>query len=295
MLNEGSKLEKPTVVSILKTVPSGIGFDIAKNHTGITIWNGESVEYYGFKLDEYDKSDYFGLYKMRRNLKRNIEEIVRGRHFEYCIVEDIYGGENYDTVRKLAEINTVPDEIIFDRTCTVGTFVRWNQPKWASAVRNIYKQKGKLKSKVETQGILEYLEDEFYMKNKDLSKSEKEDIFFEDICDSTAMLLGLVISVNMDLNLAKQVRVGISSIKMVYLEDELESYGARDDRIREEGFIGVELNYRNIEKSVIDLVNSHPNDVLCAYLPVDKLGNFGLKRKFKFYESGEGYLFFYKK
>jgi hypothetical protein len=33
--------------------------------------------------------------------------------------------------------------------------------------------------------------------------------------------------------------------------------------------------------------------VFYAYLPVNKLGAFGMKHKFTFYPSGEGYLIFY--
>ena len=46
---------------------------------------------------------------MRRDLKVKLSEIVVGRDFEVCIVEDVYGGENFDTVRKLLNLNTVPN------------------------------------------------------------------------------------------------------------------------------------------------------------------------------------------
>lgn len=295
MLDEKSIISKPTVLSLFKTIPSGIAFDIAKNHTGICIWNGENIERYGFALSEFDKSDYFSYYKMRRELKQKICDIVKGRYFEFCIVEDIYGGENFDTVRKLAELNTVPDEIIFDRTMIVNNFVRWKPSEWMSKTRTLYKQRGKLKSKIETQGILEYLEDEFLLSNKDKSKSEKDAIYYEDICDATAMLLGVVAQKNADLSLAKSSSVKLSDIKMVYVDDILDSYGSSDSRVSSEGFIEVDLDYRNIEKSLVKFASTYPNDVLCAMLPSSKLGNFGLKHHFEFFDSEESYLFFYNK
>lgn len=295
MLDEKSIISKPTVLSLFKTISSGIAFDIAKNHTGICIWNGENIERYGFALSEFDKSDYFSYYKMRRELKQKICDIVKGRYFEFCIVEDIYGGENFDTVRKLAELNTVPDEIIFDRTMIVNNFVRWKPSEWMSKTRTLYKQRGKLKSKIETQGILEYLEDEFLLSNKDKSKSEKDAIYYEDICDATAMLLGVVAQKNADLSLAKSSSVKLSDIKMVYVDDILDSYGSSDSRVSSEGFIEVDLDYRNIEKSLVKFASTYPNDVLCAMLPSSKLGNFGLKHHFEFFDSEESYLFFYNK
>lgn len=289
------KYEKPTVVNLFKTIPSGIGLDIAKNHSGICIWNGETVEQYGFSIDEYDKNDPFAEYKMRRQFKEKLKEIVNGRYFEHCIIEDVYGGENFDTVRKLLALNTVIDELIFEHACLVNKFYRWNEPKWSSMTRNIYKQRGKLKSKVETQGLLEYLEYDYYLAHKDDEPSVKKEIFFEDICDATAMLLAVVANETLNINIAKQTSVKMSDIKMVYLADVYDTYSCKDKRISEEGFICVDLDYRNLEKSILAQAGYHPTDVMCALLPSSKLGVFGLNHNFKFYDSDEGYLLFYKK
>lgn len=288
-------IEKPTVESIFSCISSGIGLDIAKNHTGICIWENSEIKTYGFDLIPYDSSDYFAEYRMRLDFKNKLSEIVKGKHFEFCIVEDVYGGDNFDTTRKLLALNTVMDELIFEGVCNVETFVRWKAVEWMKYFRMIYKQKGKLKSKIETQGILDYLGFDFYLKNKDLSESAKKSIFFEDICDATAMLCGMILKKNLDLNLEKATPLKLSDIKMVYIESTEETYWIKDKRIREEGFIGVDLNTRALEKSIINCVKANPNDVLCAYLPVLKLGTFGIKHNFEFFESGEGFLLFYKK
>lgn len=289
------KYEKPTVLNLFKTIPSGIGLDIAKNHSGICIWNGQSIEQYGFALEEYDKSNPFAEYKMRKEFKEKLKSIVNERYFEHCIIEDVYGGDNFDTTRKLLALNTVIDELIFEHSCTVNKFYRWNEPKWSKATRSIYKQRGRLKSKVETQGLLEYLEYDFYLAHKDDESEVKKSIFFEDICDATAMLLGVVAYEIMNINIAKQPSIKMSDIKMVYVEDLLDTYSCKDKRISEEGYIYVDLDYRNLEKSIVSQVAQHPSDVLCALLPSSKLGVFGLNHKFKFYDSDESYLLFYKK
>ena len=168
-------IEKLTVLNLFKTIKSGIGLDISKNHTGIVIWNGKTIETYGFAIEEYDKSDYFAEYKMRRDFKEKLYQIVKDRHFEYCIVEDVYSGENFDTVRKLLALQTVIDELIFEHVCVVDNFVRWLQVEWSKYTRQVYKQAGRLKSKLETQGILEYLEFDFYLEHKgDLTELRKK-------------------------------------------------------------------------------------------------------------------------
>ena len=289
------KYEKPTVESLLKTIPSGIGLDIAKNHSGIFIWDNGKMEQYGFALDDYEKNDPFAEYKMRRQFKQKLSEIVQGRYFEHCIIEDVYAGENFDTVRKLLALNTVIDELIFERVLTINKFYRWNEPKWSKATRSIYKQKGRLKSKFETQGLLEYLEYDFLLEHKDDKPARKKEIFFEDICDATAMLLAVVANESMLVNVVNSANIKMSDIKMIYVEGIMDTYSIKDKRVNEEGFIGVDLDYRNLEKSIIAQVTQFPNDVLCALLPSSKLGVFGMKHNFKFFDSDEGYLLFYKK
>jgi hypothetical protein len=232
---------------------------------------------------------------MRRDFKKKLSEIVKGRHFEYAIIEDVYGGENFDTTRKLLALNTVIDELIFENVCTVGKFKRWNEPTWMKACRTLYKQRGKLKSKLEVQGILEYLEWDFYLEHKDDKPAKKKEIFFEDICDSCGMLLGIVAQELMDLNVAKASTVKMSDIKMFYVECVEDTYSLKDKRINEEGFISIDLDFRNIEKSILAQIIQHPNDILCAFLPSSKLGVFGTKHGFRFYDSDESFLIFYKK
>ena len=288
-------ITKPTVESLLKMLPSGIGLDVAKNHTGVVIWDGVSVTEYGFALNDYDSSDYFAEYKMRRDFKNKLKEIVNGKSFEYCIIEDVYGGENFDTVRKLLALNTVIDELIFENVCFVGNFYRWSEVVWMKNLRTLYKQRGKLKSKLETQGILEYLEYDFYLKHKDDTNKVKKEIFFEDKCDACGMLLSIVAAKINETNQANSVSVKMSDIKMLYVEDIDETFASKDVRFNSEPFLQVELNTRTLEKSIINAVSQHPTDLLIAYLPSSKLGVFGMKHNFTFYDSDEGYLLFYKK
>lgn len=192
--------EKITVLNMLEMIHSGIGLDISKNHTGVFIWDNGAVEEYGFALPEYDSNDPHAEYRMRLAFKTKLKEIVNGRYFEHCIVEDCYGGDNFDTVRKLLALNTVIDELIFEGVVKVDHFYRWKEPVWLSNFRLLYKQKGHLKAKVETQGILEYLEYDFYLKNKDLPKARKEEIFFEDKCDACGQLLSVVAYINLKAN-----------------------------------------------------------------------------------------------
>lgn len=287
---------KPRIEDILKVLKSGIGLDVAKNHTGVVIWDGAKLERFGFSINlDYAKSDPFAEYKMRREFKQKLSEIVNGKVFEHCIIEDVYGGENFDTTRKLLALNTVIDELIFDHVCFVDNFYRWNEPKWSKYLRQIYKQRGRLKSKLETQGVLDYLEDSFYLEHKDDTSSVKKEIFFEDICDATGMLLSVASSKILEINVVETTSIKMSDIKMVYTDCLEEVYWSKDERISSEGYIVVDLDTRNLKKSILEHIRQHPCDVLCSYLPSSKIGLFGVENKLPFYDNEDCYLLFYKK
>ena len=284
-----------TVEALLEGIPSGVGLDIAKNHSGVAVWEDGKLERHGFELIPYDKKDPHAEFRMRLDLKKHLSKILGGRYFNVIVIEDVYGGENFDTVRKLIALNTVIDELIFEGTVKVTKFYRWKEATWLKYFRKIYKVTGAPKAKIETQRILEYMCDSFYMENKDLSEADKKKIFFEDICDATAMLCSVAMYRREDRSGDKYKNLGIKDIKMYYIEDEDYCVGVNDDRIRLEQHIYVDPSFRNLEKKIISEVIDNPDSVLCMDLPVSRLGSFGIKHNFCYYESGCGCLLFYRK
>lgn len=280
--------------TLLSGIKSGVGLDIAKNHSGVTIWDNGEIQRYGFELDTYDNSDPFAEYRMRLSLKEKLKDLLGGKHFQHCVIEDVYGGENFDTVRKLIALNTVIDELIFEGIVKVDSFYRWKEPVWLKYFRKIYKVKGSPKAKIETQRILEYMNDSFYMKNKDLSDSKKKEIFFEDICDSTAMLCAVVMYLKED-KVEKDKQLSLKDIQMYYIEYEDYYLEIEDDRIRLEQYYYADPHFRNLENKILSEARNHPDEVICMDLPVSRLGTFGLKNKLSYFESGDGCLLWYRK
>ena len=162
---EQVQYQQVTLNNLIKNMPSMLTLDIAPRHTGIVYWDGSKLTEYYFKLTEPDKSNNHWLYLLRQEFKKKLTEIVKDKQFEYCLVEDIYGGENFDTVIQLVILNNVIDELMFEGTCEIKTFYRLKPTSWMSKARKIYKQEGKLKSKFETQGLLDYLQCDYYYWN----------------------------------------------------------------------------------------------------------------------------------
>ncbi len=305
MITENTRLEKPTVLNLLKTLKSGVGLDISKNHTGITMWYNGELTTHGFKLNEYGKDDPHAEYRMRLDLKNQLLGVLKGKSFEYCVIEDVYGGENFDTTRKLLALQTVIDEIIFEGSIEVEHFFRYLPSEWLSRTRKLHKQEGKLKSKAEIQGILEYLEFDFYLKYKDnpttKAQAQKQgvqtltDLFFEDICDSCGILLSIIWHKNKPQETEKIKPLTLKDVKVVYIETLEDRKGVRDKRIKLSELVEVPLEMKHLEGSLLRQAALEPKEVLYCEVPVKYLGEFGLRRNFDFFASGQGYLVFYNK
>ena len=300
-----ASIEKLDMLNVVKTLSSALTIDAAPNHTGVVYWDGTEIHEYYFKLSTPDRGNPFWGYLLRREFKEKLKPIVEGKRFECVMIEGVYGGENYDTTYQLISINSVIDELLFDRVCVTDHFYRWKSTEWMAKARKLYRQKGMLKTKIEIQGILEYLGYSYYLQNKDLPLTpakarkegvqSKEEICFEDVCDAAGMLLALAVHKNMETNIAKSIGLRLSDIKIVFVEDPVDVLEYRDKRFSEETSIVVDLDYRNLESSILSEMCASPDDVLCVLVPVEKLGAFGIKRGFEFYQSGHGYLFFYNK
>lgn len=289
-------MELATTESVLKTLGSGVGLDVAKKHTGICLYSGGKITYTGFRIEEYDSSDVHAEYNMRKEFKAKLSDILNGLSLNHCIIEDVYGGQNFDTVRKLLALNTVIDELIDEGVVTVGQFYRWSETRWMKYFRLLFKSRGGLKSKIETQRILEYLQDSFYLTNCDSSEREKREIFFEDICDATGMLCSVAMYLKEMENGGYVRQLTMRDIKLFYIDYYCDDdFTVQDSRVMDEDWHRVEPKFRNLEQKVLSEATQHPDKVLAMYLPVEKLGIFGLTYKLKFYESGVGVLIWYVK
>jgi len=291
---EEVKIELPTVEKLLGVLGSGVGLDIAKNHTGVCLFENGKVERYGLDLDTYDNTDFHALFNMRLSLKRKLSEILRGKELNYCIIEDVYGGENFDTVQKLVTLNTVIDELIYEGVVKVDNFYRWAEAKWMKWLRKVSGERHLLKAKYETQTLLEELQDSFYIKNCNASNRIKKEIFFEDICDATGMLCALAVYVSNGSEEDESYRkLSIKDIKMFYLDAACDDLYIDDEKAMSTSWTVVPDNYRVLDKFIIDTALSNPDKVLAMDLPVSRLGTFGIENRFKFYPSGKGVLVWY--
>lgn len=295
-VNDVQSVSRISVETILSIFESGISFDIAKNHTGVCMWKDGVVTTKGFAINmEYDRNDFMAEAKMRLNFKAQAKEILGDTEWEVCVIEDCYGGVNFETTRKLLALNCVVDELVLEGAAKIKNLYRFKEPEWIRDFRRVIKLGSKMDTKLECQGILEYMEFGFVVSNKCKSNAEKERIFYEDICDATGQLCSLALRLKSGKKVQKKSALKLSSVEVFYFEEEDEIYSNLDDCLFDLHIKYVPFEYSNIEEGILTEVAQNPGNLIGAVLPTSKLGTFGLKNNFEFYEQGFGILIFYDK
>lgn len=291
-----NSVETPHVEDILKIFKSGIGVDISKNHTGIAMWRDGKLTTYGFAIDmEYDKTSYLAEARMRQEFKQKMQELLQGYQWEVCIIEDVYGGTNFDTTRKLLALNCVIDELVLEEKVTIDYIYRFKEAEWIKDLRQIMKFGNKLNPKFECQKILEYLQFDFMLEHMQDKKSKKLEIFYEDICDATGQLLALAMHLNSEDRKVKSSSTKLRDIKMYFIEDQDDILMMNDEIVRNSEIVLEDFPDGSIEDCLVSMAEKHPKEVISILVDTSKLGIFGVKNGFTYYEQGYGYLVFYNK
>ena len=289
-------ISSPTVEGILSGWGTALGLDVAPNHTGVFIWDGKGWSTHGFKLDDsISDCDVFYDAKVRRYFKDMYLSLFGGKRFDHICIEGCYGGDNYDTVKQLLNINTVIDDLILDGAVSCDDFCRVKPSTWLSGLSKVVHLKGGYSTKYKTQEILKQLGYEFALEGLGLSSSKLKDIFYEDICDATGIVLGVRMLQKLNLPVKKSSSVGLSQIEIHYLENLDDMYSLHGGFVHNVCTYDVSINKRTIEKEIKRLVNEDSSQVYYLRLETSKLGDFGIKRGYKFYPQGFGWLVFYHK
>lgn len=293
---EDKKVEvgTPTVEGLLRGWGSALGLDIAPNHTGVFVWDGVECKTYGFKLDEsISKDDVFYDAKVRKFFKTKYLELFEGMHFDYICVEGCYGGDNYDTVTQLLNVNTVIDELVLEGTLSCNTFYRVKPSQWLSGLSKVTNMKGGYSTKYKTQEILKKLGFQFALDGVGKSEKYLKEIFYEDICDATGLVLGMRMLEKLNIPTKKTSSVGMSQIEVHYLENLEDMYSLHNGFAYDVCTYEVSLNKRTLEKEIKRLVSEDASQIYYVKLETSKLGDFGIKRGYPFYSQGFGWLVFY--
>lgn len=185
-------LEKPTVETVLKSVmKSGLGLDISKKSTGITIYEDGKVETYQCVI-EFDNDSVLKYELMRQAMETDFCSLFEGKHFEVIAIEDTIESINYETLRVLILLNSVIDKMIYEGKVTCDYFRRIGNSVWKKYFRTLRPLTKKHENdKVEIENICVELGFQLAVDYKDEKKSLKEKLGIQDQLDSLGCLIGV--------------------------------------------------------------------------------------------------------
>lgn len=294
---EDLSIEKITAMSLIKTFKSAVTFDISKTSTGLGVWDGVEYKKYKITMDTvYNKTDALSEARMRREFKEYLTELLGGKHFELVVVENVFGGENFDTVRILLALNTVADELILEGVFTADTVRKVDNQSWKMCLRKVHKVKGKPTDKYEIEEIMKYLEFDFALENCNLTDSQKDEIGYQDILDCTGLLCAMAISKTMDVKIKSGKSIKMASIEILNFDCEEDLDFCDGKVLRRYPIERVQLT-GSVEKTILNTVNDRPTEDIIFELevPNERLGTFVSRYNIPFSDYGSVLLIFFRK
>ncbi len=291
-------IESVTVESLLKEMGTSLALDISKNSTGISFWkNGElHVSNYHIPV-EFTDSDPFSEIKMRLDFKKHLTSLFSGEHFDTIIVEDVFGGDNFTTVRKLLALNTVIDELVVEKVITVENFYRQSNQTWKSNMRSIYKVGKGLKDKFEIEQVALHLGFGYALEHQSDTDAQKSKEGYQDILDATMMLCSVSALKNSEIKTKKSSRIKKSDIEFDFIED-LEYLDYSEKELYSQ-YPYMEISRANkkstIERVFVDSFNNneeYEEYILALHVSSGEVGLFGIEHGIP---TTEGYILGYLK
>lgn len=258
-----------------------LGLDISKTSSGVTlIENGVRIS------GNIELSEQKGVHKevlMRRELKQDLEELVKGKNFDLIIIEDAFVGDNADTVRKLFALNTAIDEMILDGICSCKTFIRVNNRMWKSWLSSIDEYHI-------TKGFNDKEKVKLCLKMVGIEESGKG---YQDRLDSTGLIVAYFLKGKDNISnslLSGNKKVRLSDVEASYEIDTGYLFYNKD--IDEDKIVYIS-DTKVTKKKIIELLTDNPSSVFVTENVVI-LGNLGIDLGLDIIEDG-GYFAFWVK
>lgn len=237
-----------------------LGLDISVNSTGICLYR-DGIKTTANVALNYQTGDPHAEVLLRRQLKTDLLELIKGLSFEAIVIEDVFEGVNPDTTRKLYALNTAIDELILDEQIECKHFIRVPNTLWKSWLSSV-DANGVYKGFNDKQKIQGYL--------KLLGIDEGNDKGFQDRLDATGMLLGYLIGKDTNkgnLPKAKSIRVKFDDIMFAYeLDTDLIVMQAAYES--EEANVVFIRDKKITKKAIIDYISSDVGTVFITAEPV---------------------------
>lgn len=260
-----------------------LGLDISETSSGVCLYENGVKSLYNIALETPEGVDFYEV-KLRRELKENLSEVIKGMCLDLIIIEDAFQGINPMVTRKLYAINTAIDELILDGVCSCKLFKRVSNQSWKSWLykldeKNLFKG---LTDKIRIQECLR------------LIGIEDSGEGFQDRLDATGLLIGYFLckdEVDRGANVSKY-KLKMEDIEVAYTEDyeSIVDYLISKNDCISKMFISEKYWSK---KKMLEYSANNP-DLVCISSDIVKLGRVAVDLGLPLLEDG-GYVVFWVK
>lgn len=283
-----SEIKAVDYLSIIEKAPNFISLDISVNSTGWAKWLNGELTYGTYSLVEESELE------RRQEFKRFLKTLYGDDTFEFTCVEDTIGSCSYRVLKYLVQLNSIVDDMAYDRIINAGNIVRIDNKVWK---KHLHKACGiqtsitKCKDKmliVECMNALNFTKSILpdSVKHSGLVEATHEEAVKQDVYDALGIAVGVI---------ARDF-LGIGSKKAKKLKDDIRKgykikqfsggvellSSATTLSIKKKKEI-VELDFKNISRDLVynfkKAVNEHGEDKLyCVTVPTSKLGVIAIEK-----------------
>lgn len=215
------EINKVTYTDVLSNIGNFVSLDISIRSTGWVRYV-DGVLTCGFKtLQSTDDTE------RRQEFRRFLKRIFGDETFEYVMVEDVYGGNNFKTVKGLLQLNSLVDDLIADDLIKVKSLIRLDNGTWKRHLRELCNYSAKITKERDKMMIQDCLHNidfnkEVIDKYCDESVPEKS---YQDIYDAMGLACAVVkkniIDVKYNIKSTTKLKSDIRKYKITQFNDKM--------------------------------------------------------------------------
>lgn len=123
--------KKPNYMDFLCMVGDFISLDISITGTGWVKKSNNVITYGVNGLKSEEELD------RRREFRKFLIELAGDSHYDFIVIEDVIGGNNFNTTKGLIQLNSIADDLIADGILNIDTIKREDNNTWKMYLKKI--------------------------------------------------------------------------------------------------------------------------------------------------------------
>ena len=250
------KLEAITYMNLISKAPNFIGLDISVNSTGWVKWENGVLTYGTYGLVNESELE------RRQEFKRFLLNLVGDGEFAFVGVEDTIGSCNYQVLKYLVQLNSIVDDMIYDKLLNIKEVKRIDNKVWKRILHELTKTKLSITKCKDKMLIKECMNDLGFKKEiipdsrtfEGLKDMTNDSAVKQDVYDVLGISISLIVRDYLKLATKKTVKLKNDIRKGYQISQFADIFGAKEKAksiASKKGREVCELDFLNIKRDLV--------------------------------------------